>query len=163
MDYDELRERGGSEIETALLEALYPKLNAESKREIEAQHLIDYYDISVTLPDFAFPKLRIAIYCDGYEHHSEKERFQKDREQSRNLQLRGWCVLRFAGTEIQNNIDGVVRTIQAAIEHKTQELAEKSERLRLIRLMRRERPIGGAFTAGLVAGIVLAIVLMILI
>ena len=52
----------------------------------------------VTLPDFAFPDAKIAIYCDGYEFHSEREAFQKDRHQSRELQLQGWCVLRFAGT-----------------------------------------------------------------
>ena len=60
--------------------------------------MIDYYDMPVTLPDFAFPSARIAIYCDGYEFHSERNPFQKDRQQSRDLQMQGWCVLRFAGT-----------------------------------------------------------------
>ena len=59
--------------------------------------MIDYYDMPVTLPDFAFPSARIAIYCDGYEFHSERDPFQKDRQQSRELQLQGWCVLSLRG------------------------------------------------------------------
>ena len=41
--------------------------------------------------------LKCELSCDGYEFHSEREAFQKDRHQSRELQLQGWCVLRFAG------------------------------------------------------------------
>ena len=111
MDYDDLLARCESEIESHLLGALYPNLGPDAQKEIEAQHMIDYYDMPVTLPDFAFPYLRIAIYCDGYEYHWERDPFQKDRQQARELQLQGWCVLRFAGREILNEPDAVVRTI----------------------------------------------------
>ena len=73
MDYDDLLARCESEIESHLLGALYPNLGPDAQKEIEAQHIIDYYDMPVTLPDFAFPYLRIAIYCDGYEYHWERE------------------------------------------------------------------------------------------
>ena len=113
MNFDELRKSCESEIERHLLGALYPELGPDAQKEIEAQHMIDYYDMPVTLPDFAFPDLQIAIYCDGYEFHSERNPFQKDRQQSRDLQLQGWCVLRFAGREILNEPDAVVGTIQS--------------------------------------------------
>ena len=85
MDYDELLERSkSSKIEKALLNALYPELGPNGKKDIQAQYMIDYPDMLVTLPDFAFPSLQIAIYCDGYEFHQSRKRFKEDRQQSRN-------------------------------------------------------------------------------
>ena len=54
MNFDELRKRCESEIERHLL-------GPDAQKEIEAQHMIDYYDMPVTLPDFAFPSARIAL------------------------------------------------------------------------------------------------------
>ena len=154
MDYDDLLARCESEIESHLLGALYPNLGPDAQKEIEAQHIIDYYDMPVTLPDFAFPYLRIAIYCDGYEYHWERDPFQKDRQQARALQLQGWLVLRFAGSEILNDTDAVVLTIEQAIRRKAggREDQEKQPRMRELR---QTLPIGGAFAAGLVAAVVL--------
>ena len=118
--------------------------------------MIDYYDMPVTLPDFAFPYLRIAIYCDGYEYHWERDPFQKDRQQARALQLQGWLVLRFAGSEILNDTDAVVLTVEKAIRRKTRERLNQEQRLR----MRREkRPVWWAFAAGLIAAVVLMILI----
>ena len=70
MDYDELLARCESEIEKHLLDALYPNLGPNAQKEIQVQHMIDYYAMPATLPDFAFPDLRIAIYCDGYTYRT---------------------------------------------------------------------------------------------
>ena len=157
MDYDELLKNCESKIEEHLLQALYPTLDADSQKDLHGQHVIDYYnDLPVTLPDFAFPDAKIAIYCDGYEHHSDSDSFQKDRQQSRNLQLQGWCVLRFTGVEILNDTDAVVETIQKAIRQEARERAGQEKRL----LMRREtRPVWGGFAAGIVATVVFMIML----
>ena len=118
--------------------------------------MIDYYDMPATLPDFAFPYLRIAIYCDGYEYHWERDPFQKDRQQARALQLQGWLVLRFAGSEILNDTDAVVLTVKKAIRRKARERLNQEQRLR----MRREkRPVWWAFAAGLIAAVVLMILI----
>lgn len=122
MNYDGLLKRCDSKIEKALLAALYPELGPNGKEDIQAQYMITYPDMPVTLPDFAFPSLQIAIYCDGYEAHKEPEPFERDRQQSRDLQLHGWCVLRFAGKEILNEPDPVVRKINQAIERKVREV-----------------------------------------
>ena len=159
MDYDDLLARCESEIESHLLGALYPNLGPDAQKEIEAQHMIDYYDMPVTLPDFAFPYLRIAIYCDGYEYHWERDPFQKDRQQARALQLQGWLVLRFAGAEILSDTDAVVLTVEKAIRRKTRERLNQEQRLWVGLLMRRALPIGGAFAAGLVAAVVLMILI----
>ena len=118
MDFDQLLNNCESEIEKHLLRALCPELDSAYRDDLRQQHVIDYYDMPLTIPDFAFPKDKIAIYCDGYEFHSEKEPFQKDRQQSRDLQLQGWSVLRFTGSEIINDTDAVVATIQRAIKQK---------------------------------------------
>ena len=105
-----------SPIEIRLLNALYPRLTPPWIEELHAQYMIDYYqDIPVTLPDFAFPDAKIAIYCDDYESHKKPKRFYDDRRQSRELQLQGWLVLRFTGKEINSNIDEVVSLILKAL------------------------------------------------
>ena len=157
MDYDELLSYCESKIERHLLGALYPELGPDAQKQLQTQHKIDYYDIPLTIPDFAFPNVKIAIYCDGYEHHSERDPFQKDRQQSRDLQLRGWCVLRFAGREILNEPDAVVRTIEQAIRRKARERKDQQKQIWLRLLIEKGPPIGGAFAAGLVAAVVLMI------
>ena len=159
MDYEELMNKSKEGIEKPLLDALYPELGPDAQKEIQAQYMIDYYDMPVTFPDFAFPSARIAIYCDGYKYHWERDPFQKDRQQSRDLQLQGWCVLRFAGREILNEPDAVVETIQKAIRRKARERENQEKRLWVRLLMRRALPIGSAFAAGLVAAVVLMILI----
>ena len=177
MDYDELLERSkSSKIEKALLDALYPELGPNGKKDIQAQYMITYDDMPVTLPDFAFPSLQIAIYCDGYEFHQSRKRFKEDRQQSRELQLRGWCVLRFAGREILYETDAVVRTIERAIRRENQQKRPTLDYfdeistttppvVRTIEQAVRRRSwrdmfsIWGAFAAGLVAGVVLMILI----
>ena len=156
MDYNELLEGCKSPIERHLLDALYPVLGPDTQKKLQAQHLIDYYDMPVTLLDFAFPDLQIAIYCDGYEFHSERNPFQKDRQQSRDLQLQGWCVLRFAGREILNETDAVVRTIEQAIQRQARARENQPQRMRM---PREKLPLSGAFAAGLVAAVVLMILI----
>ena len=137
MDFDQLLKGCESEIEERLLHALYPALGPNSQGDLRSQYKIDYYkDMPVTLPDFAFPDAKIVIYCDGYEYHSDSNSFQKDRQQSRELQLKGWIVLRFGGAEILNDTDAVVFTIQRAIKQK---LAQRADRLTLAEVNQRYR------------------------
>lgn len=120
MTFDELLNKSKSKIEEHLLRSLYFALPKSVRGELEAQYLIDEFE-DVTLPDFAFPDRKIAIYCDGYKWHKDLESFVRDRMQSRKLQLRGWIVLRFAGSEINDDIDEVVLVIQQAIAGRTVE------------------------------------------
>ena len=114
-----LRQCKDSPIERKLLRDLYPHLTVDRARELQAQHRIDYFhDMDVTIPDFAFPDIRIAIYCDGYQWHKDYEPFCKDRYQSRELQLRSWIVLRFTGNEINDESEMVLETVQRAITHR---------------------------------------------
>ena len=111
---NELLEQCDTEIERELLQNLYPHLTTDRAQDLRAQYMIDSFS-EVTVPDFAFPDKRIAIYCDGFKWHKDKEAFKKDRFQSRELQLEGWIVLRFAGSEINYDSEMVVDTIQRSI------------------------------------------------
>ena len=122
-----LRQCKDSPIERKLLRDLYPHLTVDRARELQAQHRIDYFhDMDVTIPDFAFPDIRIAIYCDGYQWHKDYEPFCKDRYQSRELQLRSWIVLRFTGNEINDESEMVLETVQRA-DHSQEEALEMAK------------------------------------
>ena len=108
-----------SPIESKLLRALYPRLKTKERDLLCAQYkLPDDYVLpegKVYKPDFAFPHLKIAVYCDGWEHHKKKPAFHRDRSESRLLQSRGWKVLRFTGTQITRNLNNVVNEILALL------------------------------------------------
>ena len=124
---NELLEQCKSPIECELLKNLYPHLTAARGHVLRAQYRIDRYDdVPVTIPDFAFPDMQIAIYCDGFKWHESRKAFKRDRLQSRELQLQDWIVLRFAGSEIKYDSEMVVETIQRAIARRDGQRAWRS-------------------------------------
>jgi len=60
--------------------------------------------------DFAIPKLKIAIECDGKKWHPRGN--IKDRNKNYWLKKKGWKVLRFTDKEIKNNINDCIRIIK---------------------------------------------------
>ena len=67
---DELLQQCGSPIEEMLLNALYPRLRTTERDLLIAQYQVPID--KVRKPDFAFPQLKIAIYCDGWQYHQDK-------------------------------------------------------------------------------------------
>lgn len=132
---------------------------------MRAQYKIDRYnDMPLTIPDFAFPDMQIAIYCDGFKsREGRRDIFKKDRLQSRELQLRGWLVLRFTGSEITYDNNMVVKTVRRAIVQRdkqrpqTLELHSGQERLELDFDQAQQKPKGGmcgvVFLASIIVGI----------
>jgi hypothetical protein len=49
------------------------------------------------------PQINIIVECDGYQYHSDKEAFKRDRQRDRALKARGYDVLRYTGSEIFND------------------------------------------------------------
>ncbi len=49
------------------------------------------------------PQFKMIVECDGYDFHSDKETFAKDRVRDRILQQQGYQVFRFSGREIVAN------------------------------------------------------------
>lgn len=62
--------------------------------------------------DFAVPELKFAVELDGYEWHSSKAQFTKDRSRQRELESLGWRFVRFSGSEIYK--DAAERVNEAA-------------------------------------------------
>lgn len=57
----------------------------------------------LTVPDFAYPERRIAIYCDGFAYHGNVDALSHDARKRNALQAKGWSVLVFWGRQIQRD------------------------------------------------------------
>ena len=111
-----LKQLDDSPIERELLQNLYPHLTTDRAQELRPQYKIGFIPgLPVTTPDFAFPDMKIAIYCDGYKFHKDEWSFSMDRFQSNELQSRGWIVFRFSGYQIHEFAGGTVEAITRAI------------------------------------------------
>ena len=49
------------------------------------------------------PEVKVIVECDGFQYHSDKERFKTDRQRDRALKALGYDVWRFSGSEIYND------------------------------------------------------------
>lgn len=57
-------------------------------------------DLAMFGQDFSGNEFRVAIECDGHNYHKTKDQVRHDRQRDRFLQIRGWRILRFSGSEI---------------------------------------------------------------
>ena len=111
-----LKQLDDSPIERELLQNLYPHLTTDRAQELRPQYKINFIPgVPKTTPDFAFPDMKIAIYCDGFKWHRDEPEFSRDRFQSTNLQLQEWIVLRFSSRQIYEFAGGTVEAIKSAI------------------------------------------------
>lgn len=65
-------------------------------------------------PDVGFGATPVACEVDGYEHHSSREAFTKDRQRQNALVLAGWTVLRFTWDMLADE-QAVIDAVQAAV------------------------------------------------
>lgn len=65
----------------------------------------------VTVPDFAWPDLKVAVYCDGYAYHGNPESLELDAQKRNWLQAQGWLVLTYWGRTILKNPDKCARQV----------------------------------------------------
>jgi len=105
------------------------KLKTEEDKKIEATMILLQDDMQLgstfqLMPQAPFPgiivdgkSIRVDAYiwdpeddeyglvleCDGYEFHSEKQTFKRDRKRDRQIGSSGLRVLRFSGSEIYNS------------------------------------------------------------
>ena len=76
------------------------------------QHPIDRFIV-----DFACLDAKLVVEVDGATHSSDGE-LARDRERERIIQSCGYHVLRFTNAEVYENLDGVLETILASLEHR---------------------------------------------
>jgi very-short-patch-repair endonuclease len=110
------------EIEEILRGALERLGISDFQRDFEIR---DEEGRLLTVPDFAWPELKVAVYCDGYAYHGDPETLALDAKKRNRLQVLGWLVLTFWGRTIRKNADGCAREVQQALQAR-----RKSERFR---------------------------------
>ncbi|GAA1966291.1 DEAD/DEAH box helicase [Catenulispora subtropica] len=54
----------------------------------------------ITIADFAWPDRKVAVFCDGWAHHSSPEQQAGDKRKRDAMRADGWTVLAFWGGEI---------------------------------------------------------------
>jgi hypothetical protein len=65
----------------------------------------------VTVPDFAWENVRLAVYCDGFAFHGDRETLELDARKRNFLQSRGWVVLAYWGRTILRDPDACAAQI----------------------------------------------------
>ena len=54
----------------------------------------------VTVPDFAWPGVKLAVFCDGFAFHGDRDTLELDARKRNSLQKDGWAVLTYWGRTI---------------------------------------------------------------
>ncbi len=96
------------EIEEPLRVALERAGLPEAKRDFEIR---DHDGRLVTVPDFAWPEIKLAVYCDGFAVHANQETLELDARKRNFLQSNGWVVLTYWGRTILRDPDGCAKQI----------------------------------------------------
>ncbi len=65
--------------------------------------------------NFALIEKKIAIEIDGHEYHKTREQRTYDAQRERYLQLNGWRVIRFTGSEVSRNPTGCIDEVAKLI------------------------------------------------
>ena len=109
-DYDPAMAPGESTLEVRLLEII----RQHGIKPPVRQHRVIVGGKTYRL-DVAYPDEMLAIEGDGFGVHSERERFETDRERQNALVLLGWRPLRFTWRQIRQQSDYVADTIRSAL------------------------------------------------
>jgi very-short-patch-repair endonuclease len=71
--------------------------------------------VSRTSIDFAFPASMLAVECDGWRYHNSPAQRQRDARRDEFLRIKGWRVMRIAGSEIRRDTGACVQKIIDAL------------------------------------------------
>jgi hypothetical protein len=61
--------------------------------------------------DFAWPDRKVAVEYDGFDWHSDPEKFRRDRQKRAALQELGWTVMSIVGDDVRRRAWDMVRRI----------------------------------------------------
>jgi very-short-patch-repair endonuclease len=81
----------------------------------EVQHVVRDGARQIARVDFAYPQLKVAIELDGYEFHSSRPAWARDRERANDLVRLGWSVLRFTWDDVNRGPEQVARVVRQAL------------------------------------------------
>ena len=90
------------EIEAPLERALRSNDAPPGERDYEVR---DDTGRIVTVPDFAWPDVKLAVFCDGFAFHGDRDTLELDARKRNFLQNNGWAVLTYWGRTILRDPD----------------------------------------------------------
>ncbi|MDI3281266.1 MAG: DUF1998 domain-containing protein, partial [Bacillota bacterium] len=96
------------EIEEPLRAALGRAGVPEGEREYE---IFDEQGRLITVPDFCWPDIKLAVYCDGFSVHAHPDVLELDAQKRNFLQTHGWAVLTYWGRTILKNPDACAQQV----------------------------------------------------
>ncbi|MGN2393309.1 endonuclease domain-containing protein, partial [Pelomicrobium sp. G1] len=108
------RERASRQTrDTAIEKALLQTIREAGRlpEPVSQYEIKDETGKRITIPDFAYPERRIAIYCDGFTHHGNRDTLESDARKRNALQAMGWAVLNFWGRQILRDAAACERQI----------------------------------------------------
>jgi len=82
----------------------------------------------LTVPDFAYPERKIAIYCDGFAFHGNVATLDEDARKRNRLQGMGRMVLTFWGRQILRDPLRCVDEVRTALEQRATGMATDSDK-----------------------------------
>ena len=65
----------------------------------------------ITVPDFAWPDLKLAVYCDGFAVHGNRDTLELDSRKRNFLVSHGWMVLSYWGRTILKDPGACARQV----------------------------------------------------
>jgi len=102
-----------SPIEKQLLKALQKRGVRNLIPQVKAGH----YRL-----DLADESIKFAIEVDGHAYHSSKEQIRRDNERQRYLEINGWRMHRFSGSEIFEDADNCARECKMLMDIRKREM-----------------------------------------
>lgn len=103
--------RSGSVLET-LLRVLLHEAGVEPP---VTQHEIRARGVLLARVDFCWPARRLVVEADGFEHHSERADYRRDRQRLNQLVSAGWHVLRFSWEDVVHRPEYVLALVRTCL------------------------------------------------
>lgn len=104
---------GFTDIEKLMFEGL-KELGFKEDKDFVVQYSIEGKKGNRYILDFAFPKEKLDIECDGEYWHNKN--LNRDKERDEFLKDKGWHILRFRDKEIKKNLSEVLEAINLKIK-----------------------------------------------
>jgi very-short-patch-repair endonuclease len=101
------------ETETRLL------IRAAGFAEPVVQHEVRDGGRLVARPDLSYPDLKIAIEYEGDGHRTDKAQWRRDIQRQRDLEDRGWIVIRLTQADLDEGGAGLFARLRGAIASRT--------------------------------------------
>jgi very-short-patch-repair endonuclease len=82
------------------------------------QHEIVDRNFRLWRVDFAWPDRKVAVEYDGFDWHSDREAFRRDRQKRAVLQEMGWSVLSVVFDDVRHRSRDMLRRIEVELQRR---------------------------------------------